>query len=103
MTLCIHILPLKYVLLIDILFVFRLGLVQARLAGARLALGDVLIFLHPHCEGVEGWVEPLLKRIKESRTSVLVPIMDIIDEKGMHYNTKGYKHFQVRPYWDHKQ
>ncbi|KAG4066270.1 hypothetical protein HA402_000494 [Bradysia odoriphaga] len=73
----------------------RMGLIRARLAGARLARGDVLVFLDAHCEGVVGWLEPLLQRIKESRTSVLVPIIDVIDAKDFHYSVNGYKHFQV--------
>lgn len=73
-----------------------MGLIRARLAGARLAKGDVLVFLDAHCEGVVGWLEPLLQRIRESRTSVLVPIIDVIDAKDFHYSVNGYKHFQVR-------
>lgn len=73
----------------------RLGLIRARLAGARTATGDVLIFLDAHCEGNVGWIEPLLARIKESRTSVLVPIIDVIDSKDFQYCTNGYKQFQV--------
>ncbi|EDV55898.1 polypeptide N-acetylgalactosaminyltransferase 1 isoform X1 [Drosophila erecta] len=73
----------------------RLGLIRARLAGARIATGDVLIFLDAHCEGNIGWCEPLLQRIKESRTSVLVPIIDVIDANDFQYSTNGYKSFQV--------
>ncbi|EDW85679.1 uncharacterized protein Dwil_GK23025, isoform A [Drosophila willistoni] len=73
----------------------RLGLIRARLAGARMATGDVLIFLDAHCEGNVGWCEPLLQRIKESRTSVLVPIIDVIDANDFQYSTNGYKAFQV--------
>uniref|UniRef100_A0A1I8Q0J5 Polypeptide N-acetylgalactosaminyltransferase n=1 Tax=Stomoxys calcitrans TaxID=35570 RepID=A0A1I8Q0J5_STOCA len=73
----------------------RLGLIRARLAGARVATGDVLIFLDAHCEANIGWCEPLLQRIKESRTSVLVPIIDVIDAQDFKYNTNGYKSFQV--------
>ncbi|XP_017061794.1 polypeptide N-acetylgalactosaminyltransferase 1 [Drosophila ficusphila] len=73
----------------------RLGLIRARLAGARVATGDVLIFLDAHCEGNIGWCEPLLQRIKESRTSVLVPIIDVIDANDFQYSTNGYKSFQV--------
>jgi len=73
----------------------RLGLIRARLAGARLARGDVFVFLDAHCEGVVQWMEPLLARIKESRTSVLVPIIDVINAKDFHYSINGYTHFQV--------
>lgn len=75
---------------------YRMGLIRARLAGARLAKGDVLVFLDAHCEGVVGWLEPLLQRIKESRSSVLVPIIDVIDAKDFHYSVNGFTHFQVR-------
>lgn len=78
-----------------LLFFFRLGLIRARLAGARLARGDVLVFLDAHCESVVGWMEPLLARIKESRNSVLVPIIDVIDAKDFHYSVNGYRQFQV--------
>lgn len=77
-------------------FIHRLGLIRARLAGARLAKGDVLVFLDAHCEANTGWIEPLLYRIKESHTSVLVPIIDVIDAKDFHYSINGYKHFQVK-------
>jgi len=33
----------------------RSGLIRARLAGARAAVGDVLIFLDAHCEVVQTW------------------------------------------------
>lgn len=74
----------------------RLGLIRARLAGARIARGDVLVFLDAHCEANMGWIEPLLSRIQESHNSVLVPIIDVIDAKDFHYSINGYKNFQVR-------
>lgn len=65
------------------------------MAGARVAKGDVLVFLDAHCEAIRGWIEPLLARIKESHTSVLVPIIDVIDAKDFHYSINGFKNFQV--------
>jgi polypeptide N-acetylgalactosaminyltransferase len=47
------------------------------------------------------WLEPLLERIKESPTSVLVPIIDVIEAKNFYYSTNGYNDFQVGGFtWD---
>lgn len=73
----------------------RVGLIRARLAGARLAKADVLVFLDAHCECMVQWLEPLLERIKESPTSVLVPIIDVIEAKNFYYSTNDYNDFQV--------
>lgn len=67
----------------------RLGLIRARLHGARAATGDVLIFLDAHCETTTGWIEPLLARIEEERTAVLVPIIDVIEADTLAYSTNG--------------
>lgn len=91
-------------------------MIRARLAGARLAKADVLVFLDAHCECVVQWLEPLVQRIKEKRTSVLgmptitqlsikshnhlsisitVPIIDVIEAKNFYYSTNGYDTFQI--------
>jgi hypothetical protein len=75
-----------------------LGLIRARLAGARLAKADTLVFLDAHCECVVQWLEPLMERIKEKSTSVLVPIIDVIEAKNFYYSTNGYDTFQVSSY-----
>ncbi|XP_018334357.1 polypeptide N-acetylgalactosaminyltransferase 1 isoform X2 [Agrilus planipennis] len=72
----------------------RMGLIRARLQGARVAKGDALIFLDAHCEATEGWIEPLLSRIEEDRTAVLVPIIDVIEANNLAYSTNG-ESFQV--------
>ena len=63
----------------------RLGLIRARIFGSRRATGDVLIFLDSHVETNQMWAEPLLARIKDSRTNVVMPIIDIISADTFKY------------------
>ncbi|MCP9258379.1 putative N-acetylgalactosaminyltransferase 9 [Dirofilaria immitis] len=64
----------------------RLGLIRAKLLGAKEAFGDVLVFLDSHCEVSEGWLEPLLTRIKDNRSAVLCPIIDHISAETLAYS-----------------
>ncbi|KAK7109708.1 probable N-acetylgalactosaminyltransferase 9 isoform X1 [Littorina saxatilis] len=90
----------------------RSGLIRARIAGAKAATGDVLIFLDSHCEVGPGWIEPLLGRIKEDRTTVLCPEIDLIDKDTLQYGGTGSfsvggfwwsLHFSWRPIPEHEQ
>lgn len=67
----------------------RSGLIRARLAGARAATGDVLVFLDSHCEAAPGWLEPILSRIQEDRTCVVCPIVDAISDETLEYSGNG--------------
>lgn len=49
------------------------GIVGARIRGAREAKYDVLLFLDSHCETTPGWLEPLVSRIHEDPTRVVIP------------------------------
>lgn len=42
-----------------------------------------------HCEATKDWIEPLLARIEEERTAVLVPIIDVIEATNLGYSTNG--------------
>lgn len=63
----------------------RIGLVRARLLGAREAKAQVLTFLDAHCECTIGWLESLLQRIAEDRTRVVCPVIDIIHDDTFAY------------------
>ncbi len=51
----------------------RVGLIRARLLGARAASGPVLVFLDAHVEAAPGWAVPLLAEIAQDRTRVVLP------------------------------
>ncbi|KAJ1522180.1 hypothetical protein ONE63_002490 [Megalurothrips usitatus] len=63
----------------------RSGLIRARLLGAKHVKGEVITFLDAHCECTEGWLEPLLARIAEDRTTVACPIIDVIADDTFEY------------------
>ena len=63
----------------------REGIVAARMRGASLARGEVLVFLDSHCEANNGWLEPLLARIAEDRKHVVTPDIEVIDSDTFEY------------------
>eukprot|EP00056_Hartaetosiga_gracilis_P007135 m.104556 g.104556 ORF g.104556 m.104556 type:complete len:659 (-) comp12640_c0_seq5:167-2143(-) len=65
----------------------RLGLIRARLLGAKHAKGEVLTFLDSHCEANEKWLEPILDVIAKSRSTVVTPVIDSIDAHSMEYTS----------------
>lgn len=73
----------------------RLGLIKARLEGARMAKGDVLLFLDSHCEATDLWLEPLVQRIKENNKVFICPVIDIINDKTLEYNAVDPYFFQL--------
>jgi len=69
----------------------RQGLVRSRLKGARMSRGSVLTFLDSHCEVTEGWIEPLLNRIKQNSSNVVCPVIEVIDAVDFSYKKADIK------------
>lgn len=53
--------------------------------GADNAQGEVLIFLDSHCEATDGWIEPLLVKVKEKPEIAVVPFIEIIFKEDFRY------------------
>lgn len=82
----------------------REGLIRARLFGAKLAKGDVLIFLDSHVEANQGWLEPLLEVIQENTTIIACPMIDLINAETLIYSSspmvKGGLNWALNFKWD---
>lgn len=71
----------------------RSGLIWARLAGARAAKGDVLVFLDCHTEANVNWLPPLIEPIAKNYRTCTCPYIDVIDANSYQYEglKKGYR------------
>ncbi|CAG0917354.1 unnamed protein product [Notodromas monacha] len=82
----------------------RLGLVKARLLGARNATGQTLVFLDSHVECNRGWLPPLLERILASRSTIACPVIDVVSHVDFSYvstnaRNRGGFNWNLDFYW----
>ncbi|XP_035891930.1 putative polypeptide N-acetylgalactosaminyltransferase 9 [Anopheles stephensi] len=65
----------------------RLGLIVAKIFGAKATTAGVITFLDAHVECTVGWLEPLLTVIANSSSTIAIPTIDQIDGTTMQLNT----------------
>uniref|UniRef100_A0A182W990 Ricin B lectin domain-containing protein n=1 Tax=Anopheles minimus TaxID=112268 RepID=A0A182W990_9DIPT len=67
----------------------RLGLIRARLFGAKSTTANIITFLDAHCEVIEGWLEALIAHVASDETMIAVPAIDWIHENTLALNAQN--------------
>uniref|UniRef100_A0A1Q3FQP6 Polypeptide N-acetylgalactosaminyltransferase n=1 Tax=Culex tarsalis TaxID=7177 RepID=A0A1Q3FQP6_CULTA len=67
----------------------RLGLIRARIMGAKSATADIVTFLDAHCEVIVGWLEAQLDVVAADPHTIAIPSIDWIHEDTMALNAQN--------------
>uniref|UniRef100_A0A182KBE2 Ricin B lectin domain-containing protein n=1 Tax=Anopheles christyi TaxID=43041 RepID=A0A182KBE2_9DIPT len=67
----------------------RLGLIRARLLGAKSTTTNIITFLDAHCEVIEGWLEALIAHVADDETMIAIPAIDWIHEETLALNAQN--------------
>ena len=71
------------------------GLIKARIRGTLAAKAPTLTFLDSHVECCEGWLEPLLDRIARNSSTVVCPVIDVINDNTFAITYQTSNNLQV--------
>lgn len=63
----------------------REGIVGARMRAIRASEADIFVVLDSHIEVQNQWLEPLVSRIKEDRSRIVMPQVDGIDAENFNH------------------
>ena len=74
----------------------RVGLIKARMVGARQAKGNILVFLDAHVEVNKQWLEPLVAVIAEDNTTIAVPYIAEIEPENLVYTMPGSPLYRMK-------
>ncbi|KAK6588357.1 UDP-N-acetyl-D-galactosamine [Cryptosporidium xiaoi] len=55
------------------------GLIRSRILGADASSSSVIVFMDGHCRPKDGWIQPLIDRLKSKPKAIVCPMIEDID------------------------
>ncbi|KAJ1610269.1 signal peptide-containing protein, partial [Cryptosporidium canis] len=73
-------LPSSYLPFIKVIRLDRCeGLIRSRILGADASRSSVIVFMDGHCRPKDGWIQPLIERLRERPRAIVCPMIEDID------------------------
>lgn len=78
----------------------RQGLILAKMKGAEIATGSVLVFMEAHCIVNREWLPPLLHQLALKPKALVMPMLDIIPQENWAQYFAGGSRYHWRYEWN---